>query len=132
MVCGSVGLSFGVSLKEHLGAIQMVLRGYSTIKIIVNIIFAIVTCLVYNYVTHYLLLWVYKRMHMCILFLADTDEYSQLQEALVASKTILSFVNSAVTECENSHKLLELHRRLDKKSMENSSDAAVSEFKVRV
>jgi hypothetical protein len=58
--------------------------------------------------------------------LADLDEYNQLQEALAASKTILSYVNSAVQECENAVKLNDLQRRLDKKSV----DSVVSEFQV--
>jgi hypothetical protein len=58
--------------------------------------------------------------------LADLDEYGLLQDALVASKSILSYVNYAVQECENSLKLADLQRRLDKKSV----DSVNSEFKV--
>lgn len=44
------------------------------------------------------------------------------------SKRILEYVNLAVQECENSHRLYELQRRLDKRPLENIPE--FEEFKV--
>jgi len=61
---------------------------------------------------------------------ADLEEFSRLQEALSASKLILSHVDHAVRECENRHKLADLQTRLDTRQLENSTDQVAAKYKV--
>ncbi|XP_036358638.1 rho guanine nucleotide exchange factor 12-like isoform X6 [Octopus sinensis] len=49
----------------------------------------------------------------------STEEYAMLEKINRLSKRILEYVNLAVQECENSHRLYELQRRLDKRPLEN-------------
>ncbi|XP_052805006.1 uncharacterized protein LOC128234667 isoform X6 [Mya arenaria] len=53
----------------------------------------------------------------------NTDEYRNLELSLKCSKRILTHVNQEVKVCENRQRLVELHRRIDKKSIDNSSEA---------
>ena len=49
----------------------------------------------------------------------------------MCSKEILSYVNQAVRDCENHQKLVDYQRRLDKRSIENSTHPVILEYKVR-
>lgn len=52
----------------------------------------------------------------------NTEEYMMLEKSQKLSKRILEFVNQAVQDCENHHRLRELQRRLDKRQFENLPD----------
>lgn len=65
----------------------------------------------------------------CI-FAASLEEYILLQEAQTCSKDVLAYVNQAVKDCENLHKLEELQKRIDKKQIENSANPLMAEYKV--
>ena len=49
---------------------------------------------------------------------------------MASSKDILNYVNQAVQECENRQRLLDFHRRLDKRQIENSDHAVLKQYKV--
>lgn len=67
---------------------------------------------------------------MCVCLAASTEEYALLQEAQVCSKSVLAYVNQAVKDCENMHKLDDLQRRMDRKQIENSNHPLVADYKV--
>ncbi|UYV62901.1 ARHGEF12, partial [Cordylochernes scorpioides] len=48
----------------------------------------------------------------------NTEEHSQLLQALESSRNILAHVNQAVKETENMHRLAELQRKVDKSSLD--------------
>ncbi|XP_053408833.1 rho guanine nucleotide exchange factor 12-like isoform X6 [Mercenaria mercenaria] len=52
----------------------------------------------------------------------NTEEYSNLERAQKCSKHILEYVNQAVKDCENHQRLIDLQRRIDKKSIDNSPE----------
>lgn len=62
---------------------------------------------------------------------ASQKEYELLVRAHACSKAILGYVNAAVRDCENHQKLVELQRRLDKRSIEHSTHPVIVEYKVR-
>ena len=62
---------------------------------------------------------------------ATSDEYDLLQRAHACSKEILNYVNQAVRDCENHQKLVNFQRRLDKRSIENSTHPVILEYKVK-
>ena len=62
---------------------------------------------------------------------ATSDEYELLQRAHACSKEILNYVNQAVRDCENHQKLVNFQRRLDKRSIENSTHPVILEYKVK-
>ena len=62
--------------------------------------------------------------------LASSEEYELLQRAHTRSKEILNYVNHAVRDCENHQKLVDFQRRLDKRSIENSTHPVILEYKV--
>jgi hypothetical protein len=61
---------------------------------------------------------------------ASSDEYKKLEKALERSRHILGYVNQAVRECENYHKLREMQKKLDKRPIDSSSDPSLAEIKV--
>lgn len=65
----------------------------------------------------------------CLCSPANTEEYSNLEKALKCSKHILEYVNQAVKDCENHQRLIDLQRRIDKKSIDNCPEA--DELRVR-
>ncbi|XP_041372908.1 rho guanine nucleotide exchange factor 11-like isoform X4 [Gigantopelta aegis] len=60
---------------------------------------------------------------------SSSEEYQHLERAQKKSKAILAYVNQAVKECENYHRLKDMQKRLDKRSIENSNDPHVEELK---
>lgn len=72
----------------------------------------------------------FSNVNACFcLLLANTEEYMMLEKSQKLSKRILEFVNQAVQDCENHHRLRELQRRLDKRQFENLPDID-EEFRV--
>ncbi|XP_075547770.1 rho guanine nucleotide exchange factor 11-like isoform X1 [Dermacentor variabilis] len=55
-----------------------------------------------------------------------SPEHAQLQHALQCSKRILAHVNQAVREAENTHRLAELQRRLDKSALDKVENHPLS------
>ena len=62
---------------------------------------------------------------------AHSSDHERLPEALSLTRETLSYVNGAVTECENARRLEDLQRRMDRKPIENSSNPLVANHKVR-
>ena len=62
-------------------------------------------------------------------FVANTEEYSNLERAHQCSKHILEFVNQAVKDCENHQRLIDLQRRIDKKA---DGSAEMEDLRVRI
>ena len=52
--------------------------------------------------------------------------------ALERSKEILNFVNQAVREAEDQHRLADIQRKLDKTSFDKADHPMVAEFKVLI
>ena len=67
-----------------------------------------------------------KRLYI----VASSEEYELLQKAHACCKEILNYVNQAVRDCENHMKLVDFQRRLDKRSIENSTHPVILEYKV--
>ena len=61
---------------------------------------------------------------------ATSQEYKNLERALERSKHILAYVNQAVRECENYHKLKEMQKKLDTRAIDTSTDPNLMEIKV--
>ncbi|KAK7488904.1 hypothetical protein BaRGS_00019861, partial [Batillaria attramentaria] len=59
----------------------------------------------------------------------NSEEYARLEKALERCKHILAYVNQAVRECENYHKLKDMNKRLDKRAIDGSSDPNLVEIK---
>ncbi|XP_076438420.1 rho guanine nucleotide exchange factor 11-like isoform X2 [Babylonia areolata] len=59
----------------------------------------------------------------------NSQEYKDLEKALERSKHILAYVNTAVRECENFHKLKEMQKKLDKRAIDASADPSLYEIK---
>ncbi|XP_070202446.1 rho guanine nucleotide exchange factor 11-like isoform X4 [Littorina saxatilis] len=57
-----------------------------------------------------------------------SEEYKNLETALDRSRKILAYVNQAVRECENYHKLKEWQKKLDKRAIDTSSDPTLKEL----
>ena len=53
---------------------------------------------------------------------AHSDEYKHLEQAHEKCKHILAYVNQAVKECENYHKIRDIQRKLDTKSIEGNTE----------
>ncbi|CAL1531771.1 unnamed protein product [Lymnaea stagnalis] len=60
---------------------------------------------------------------------AGSDEYKHLERAHERCKHILAYVNTAVKECENYHKLKDIQKRLDRKSLETLNDPHLADLK---
>nr|KAG5701064.1 hypothetical protein BaRGS_008785 [Batillaria attramentaria] len=60
---------------------------------------------------------------------SNSEEYARLEKALERCKHILAYVNQAVRECENYHKLKDMNKRLDKRAIDGSSDPNLVEIK---
>ncbi|XP_064470907.1 uncharacterized protein LOC135385494 isoform X2 [Ornithodoros turicata] len=56
-------------------------------------------------------------------------EHSQLLEAVDRSKNILAYVNQAVRDAENEHRLAELQRRMDRSAFDKVENPVSSSFK---
>ncbi|KAK3730510.1 hypothetical protein RRG08_018499 [Elysia crispata] len=56
---------------------------------------------------------------------SHSDEYKHLEQAQEKCKHILAYVNQAVKECENYHKLRDIQRKLDTKSIEANTEDMV-------
>ncbi|XP_067675120.1 rho guanine nucleotide exchange factor 11-like isoform X5 [Haliotis asinina] len=52
---------------------------------------------------------------------ANSEEHSQLERARDKSKLILAYVNQAVKDCENYHRLRIIQKKIDKRPIENMS-----------
>jgi len=65
-------------------------------------------------------------------FLATSPEYSKLVRAAQCSRDILDYVNQAVKDCENHHKLVSLQKRLDTKPIQSSTNPLVMNYKVHM
>ena len=61
---------------------------------------------------------------------ATSKEYRNLERARERSKHILAYVNQAVRECENYHKLKDMQKRLDTRAIDASTDPSLSSIKV--
>ncbi|KAH9492855.1 Rho guanine nucleotide exchange factor 11 [Bulinus truncatus] len=61
--------------------------------------------------------------------LASSEEHKRLERALERCKHILGYVNMAVKECENYHKLKDIQKRLDRRSIETSTDPNLADVK---
>uniref|UniRef100_A0A0B7BJT2 Uncharacterized protein n=1 Tax=Arion vulgaris TaxID=1028688 RepID=A0A0B7BJT2_9EUPU len=59
----------------------------------------------------------------------QSEEYMRLERAHVKCKNILALVNQAVKECENYHKLKEIQKKLDRKSLDGFNDPTILELK---
>ncbi|GFR83247.1 rho guanine nucleotide exchange factor [Elysia marginata] len=53
---------------------------------------------------------------------SHSDEYKHLEQAHEKCKHILAYVNQAVKECENYHKIKDIQRKLDTKSIEANTE----------
>ncbi|XP_055865992.1 rho guanine nucleotide exchange factor 11-like isoform X9 [Biomphalaria glabrata] len=60
---------------------------------------------------------------------ASSEEHKRLERALERCKHILGYVNMAVKECENYHKLKDIQKRLDRRSIESSTDPNLADVK---
>ncbi|XP_005108427.2 uncharacterized protein LOC101861614 [Aplysia californica] len=60
---------------------------------------------------------------------ANSEEHRRLERGLEKCKHILAYVNQAVKECENFHKLKDIQKKLDRKSVEGSTDPALEDVK---
>ncbi|XP_059176336.1 rho guanine nucleotide exchange factor 12-like isoform X3 [Physella acuta] len=60
---------------------------------------------------------------------SPSEEYKKLERALERCKHILAYVNQAVKECENFHKLKDIQKKLDKRALDTSTDPALAELK---
>ncbi|RZF41035.1 hypothetical protein LSTR_LSTR002667 [Laodelphax striatellus] len=58
-----------------------------------------------------------------------TEEAAQVQRAVERSKEILNFVDKAVKEAEDQHRLAEIQRRLDKTPFDKADNPLASEFR---
>ncbi|XP_025100344.1 rho guanine nucleotide exchange factor 11-like isoform X3 [Pomacea canaliculata] len=58
-----------------------------------------------------------------------SQEYPRLERALERSKHILAYVNQAIRECENYHKLRDMQKRLDCRAIDSSTDPNLTGFK---
>ncbi|BFZ25565.1 hypothetical protein BsWGS_28603 [Bradybaena similaris] len=61
--------------------------------------------------------------------LSQSEEYRRIERALERCKHILAYVNQAVKECENYHKLKDIQKKLDRRPLEGLNDPAVAELK---
>ncbi|BFZ14028.1 hypothetical protein BsWGS_17067 [Bradybaena similaris] len=60
---------------------------------------------------------------------SSSDEYRRLEKAHEKCKHILAYVNTAVRECENYHKLKDIQRRLDTRPVDSLNDQALAYLK---
>lgn len=68
---------------------------------------------------------------MVAYFTANTQELTDLQRAVDCSKEILVHVDSAIKEAENTHRLLDIQKKMDKSSFEKVVEhPVVQSFKV--
>ncbi|KAL8598393.1 hypothetical protein ACOMHN_032670 [Nucella lapillus] len=61
--------------------------------------------------------------------LLDSQEYKNLERALERSRHILAYVNTAVRECQNYHRLKEMQKKLDKRAIDASADPSLTDIK---
>ncbi|XP_067143526.1 rho guanine nucleotide exchange factor 11-like isoform X3 [Centruroides vittatus] len=59
----------------------------------------------------------------------NTEEHSNLMKALECSRQILSYVNQAVKEAENQHRLNEIQKKLDKSALEKVDHPIAHNYK---
>lgn len=59
----------------------------------------------------------------------SSQEYKNLERALERSKHILAYVNHAVRECQNYHKLKEMQKKLETRAIDASADPNLLEIK---
>lgn len=59
----------------------------------------------------------------------NTEEHSNLMKALDCSRQILSYVNQAVKEAENQHRLSEIQKKLDKSALEKVDHPIAHNYK---
>lgn len=64
--------------------------------------------------------WWFKKK--IVNFAANTEEYANLERSLKCTKHILEYVNQAVKDCENHQRLIDLQRKIDKKSIDSSPE----------
>ena len=71
-------------------------------------------------------------MMLCLSVTAASEEHTLLSKASRLTKDILAFVNWAVKDCENHHKLVALQHRLDTRPIQGSTNPLVKDYKVKL
>ncbi|RDD41356.1 Rho guanine nucleotide exchange factor 11 [Trichoplax sp. H2] len=59
----------------------------------------------------------------------DKPDYKNVLKAIECTKETLAFVNQSIKDTEQAQKLLDIHKKLDRRSLDHSNNPAIAEFK---